>query len=155
MLHLDHVYKKSKHIIDNAEDLDIVMPMYNLLEYSNNYSVTLGSLWNYYRDEVNDSANENNNANNFRINNYKATTSKSFKYKLKLIGGTPNNNSKLDSKVVVPLKYLSNFWRPVDFPLINCEIELDMSWSRYCVISEICRTSRAAPNTDPVECDNK
>ena len=50
--------------MDNAEDLDIVMPMYNLLEYSDNYAMTSGSLWNYYRDEINDDANENNAANN-------------------------------------------------------------------------------------------
>ena len=70
----------------NAEDLDIAMPMYNLLEYSDNYSKTSGSLWNYYRDEINDSANKNNNANNYRINNNKATASKSFGYKTKRIG---------------------------------------------------------------------
>ena len=81
------------------------MPKYNLLEYSNNYSMTSGSFRNYYRDEVNDSANENNNANNFRINNNKTTISKSFEYKTKLIGSTPNNDSRLDAEVVVPLKY--------------------------------------------------
>ena len=128
--------------IDNAEDLDILMPIYNLLEYSNNYSMTSGSLWNYSRDEVNDSANENNDANNFRINNNKTTTSKSFEHKTKVIGITPNNDSRLDAEVVVPLKYLSNFCRSLDLHLINCEIELDLSWSRYCVISEILRTSR-------------
>ena len=68
----------------------------------------------------------------------------------KLIGSTPNNDDRLDVEVVVPLKYLSNFWRSLDLLLINCEIELDLSWSRYCVISEISRTSRAVPNTDPV-----
>ena len=52
--------------IDNAEDLDIGMPMYNLLEYSNNYSMTSGSLWNYYRDQINDSVFEINN----KINNW-------------------------------------------------------------------------------------
>ena len=59
------------------------MPMYNLLEYSDNYSMTSVSLWNYYRDEVNDDANENNAAGNYRINN-KTTTSKSFEYKTKI-----------------------------------------------------------------------
>ena len=82
--------------------------MYNLLEYSDNYSVTSGSLWSYYRDEVNDSPNENNDGNNYRINN-KKTASKSFEYKSKIIGRTPNNNSRLNAEVV-PLKYLSNFW---------------------------------------------
>ena len=79
------ISKINNAFINNAEDPDIVMPMYNLFEYSNNHSMTLGSLWNYYGDEVNDSANENNNANNFRINNNKTTASKSFEYKEKLI----------------------------------------------------------------------
>ena len=69
--------------IDNAEDLDIVMPMYSLLEYSNHYSITLGSLWNYHRDEINDDANENNPARN-KININKTIASSSFKYKTKL-----------------------------------------------------------------------
>ena len=63
--------------IDNAEDLVTVMLMFNLLEYSRNYYITLISLWNYFRDEVNDDANENN-TDNYKINNNKATTSKSF-----------------------------------------------------------------------------
>ena len=62
-------------MIDNTEDLDVVMPMYNLLEYSDNCSMTSESLWNYYRDEVNDDANENGDAGNYRINNNMATTS--------------------------------------------------------------------------------
>ena len=125
------------------------MSMYNLLEYNNNYSMTLGSLWNYYEDEVNDSANENNVASNFRINN-KTTTSNSLEYNTKLIGCTPNNDYRLDAEVVVPLTYSSNFWRSLDLPLINCEIELGLSWSRYCVIPEISRTSRAVPSSVPV-----
>ena len=119
--------------IDNAEDLDIVMPMHNLLQYSYNYSMTSGSLWNYYRDEINDDANEN--VNN-RINN-KTILSKSFEYKTKLIGSMPNDNDTLDTEVVVPLKYFSNFWRSLDLPLINCETELDLLWSKECIISEI------------------
>ena len=96
------------------------MPMYNLLEYSDNYSKTSGSLWNYYRGEINDSANENNDANNYRKNNNKTTTNKFFEYKTKIIGRTPNDNNILDTEVVVPSKYLSNFWRSLDLPLINC-----------------------------------
>ena len=67
--------------IDNAKDLDNVVPIYNLLEYRDNYSMTLGSLWNYYKDEVND-GNENNN-DDYRVNSEKTTTSKSFEYKTK------------------------------------------------------------------------
>ena len=86
----------------------------------------LESLWNYYRDQINDYANENNDANNYRINNSKTTTSKSDKYKTKIIGRTPNDNI-LNTEVVVPLKYLNNFWRSLDLPLINCKVELDLS----------------------------
>ena len=78
---------------------------------------------NYYRRIVNDSANEISDNRNM-INNNK-TTSKSFEYKTKMIGGMPNNNNMLDATVVFPVKYLSNYWRSIDFPLINCEIEVD------------------------------
>ena len=77
------------------------MPMYNLLEYSDNYSMTSGSLWNYYRDEVN-VANENNAASN-KINNKKTITSKSFECKTKIIGRTPDDNKTLNAEVAVPL----------------------------------------------------
>ena len=72
------ISKFNNTFIDNVEDLDVVMTMHNLLECSSNYSMTQGSLQNYYGDEVNDSANENNAVNNFRINNRKSITSKSF-----------------------------------------------------------------------------
>ena len=71
------ISKINNTFIDKAEDLDIVMPMYNLLQYCDNYSMTLVSLWNYYRDE------RNNDANIFRINNNKTARSKSFEYKTK------------------------------------------------------------------------
>ena len=74
MLHLDHAYQKP---ITHRQCRRSVILMYNLLEYSGNFSMTSGSLWNYYRDEVNDSANENKDANNYRVNNNKAT-SKSY-----------------------------------------------------------------------------
>ena len=86
---------------DNAEDLNIVMPMYNLLEYSDNYSKKPRSLRNYYRDEINYFAKENNNANNFRISNNETTTSKSFYYKEKIIGRMPNNNNILEQKLLL------------------------------------------------------
>ena len=79
------ILKINNTLIDNAEAIDISMPMYNLLEYSDNYSMTAESLWNYYRDEVTDDANENNDANNYRINNNKKTTGKSFEYKINII----------------------------------------------------------------------
>ena len=100
------------------------MPMYNLLEYSDNYSMISGSLWNYYRDEINYDANENNNETN-KINNNKTKTSKSFEYKTKIMRRTPEDNT-LNAKILVPLKYLSNFLRFLNLPLINCKTELDL-----------------------------
>ena len=104
------ISKINNTFIDSAEDLCIVMPMCNLLEYSDNYSMTSGSLWNYCRDKVNDDANENNAARN-KINNNKTIESE---YGTKLIERMPNNNI-LDAEVV-PLKYLCNFWRFLDLP---------------------------------------
>ena len=105
------------------------MPVYNLLEYSGNYSVTSRSLWNYYRDEIiEDENNENNEA-----GNYRKTAIKSFDYNTKVIGSTLADNNELDTEVVIPLKYLRNFWIFLDLLLIKYEIELDLSWSkRWC-----------------------
>ena len=72
--------------IDNAEDLDVVMPMYNLLEYSKNYSKTTGSFWNYYRDEPNSGVNNN--------INYSIKDSKSFDYKASITGKLEGNNAE-------------------------------------------------------------
>ena len=90
-----------------------------LFKYSDNCSIPSGSLWNYCRDEVNDVANENDAAND-KINNNKATTGKSFEYETKLIGSTPNNNSRLKAELFVALKYLSSSWKSLDLSLINC-----------------------------------
>ena len=108
--------------IDNAEDLDVVMPMYNLLEYSKNYRKTTGSLWNYYRNEPNSGINNG--------INYSIMGSKSFDYKANFIedGVTHNNLIKNDVKIVGPLKYLSNFWRSLNMPLINYEVDLILTW---------------------------
>ena len=104
--------------IDNAEDLDVVMPMYNLLEYSKNYRKTTGSLWNYYRDKPSSST-DNNNITHSILN------SKSFDYKANFIGSVTNNNLiKNDVKIVIPLKHLSNFRKNLNIPLINCEVEV-------------------------------
>ena len=92
--------------IDNAHDIDIVMPMYNLIEYSDNYSKTSGSFWQYYKNDPNDNL----------------TDSESFKSKVKIIGNTPAADNTKDVEIIVPLKYLSNFWRTLEMPLINCEV---------------------------------
>ena len=98
------------------------------MEYSDNYLMISESLRKYYRDEVSDDRDENNAADNYRIINTKATTSESFEYKAKIIRNTPDNNSRLNAKVAVPLKYLSSFWRLLELP--NCEIGLDFSCSK-------------------------
>ena len=103
--------------IDNAEDLDVAMPMYNLLEYSKNYRKTTGSLWNYYRDEPSSTIGANNIT-------HSILNSESFDYKANFMenGVTHNNLTKNNIKIVVPLKYLSNFCRNLNILLINCEI---------------------------------
>ena len=107
--------------IGNAKDIDIVMPMYNLIEYSDNYVKTTGSLWQYFRDEPVDDDIED---------------SKSFKSKSKITGKTPNDDNEKDVEIMVPLKYLSNFWRTFEMLLINCEVNLIFTWSSTCVITE-------------------
>ena len=107
--------------------------------------MTSGSLWNYKRDKINDEANENNTVYN-KIKKDKTITSKSFEYKTKIIGRTPADNNTLDSEVVVPLRYLSNFWRSLDLPLINCEIELNLSWSNGYIKTEILIAPRIPGN---------
>ena len=103
--------------IDNAEDLDVAVSMYNLLEYSKNYKKTTGNLWNYYRDEPSSGTGANNIT-------HSILNSESFDYKANFMenGVTQNNLTKNDVKIVVPLKHLSNFWRSLNIPLINCEV---------------------------------
>ena len=105
--------------VDNAKDIDIVMPMYNLVEYSDNYAKTTGSLRQYFRDELDDNLED----------------SESFKSKIKITGKTPNDDNVKDVEIIVPLKYLSNFWRTPEMPLINCEVNLILTWSSTCVIT--------------------
>ena len=94
--------------------------MYNVLEYTDKHSMTLRNLRKYYRDEVNDDANENNSTGNY---NNQTTASKYFEYNTKIIGSTPENRSRLDVAIVLPSKYLNSFWRYLDLFYINCEIE--------------------------------
>ena len=95
------------------------MPMYNLIEYSDNYAKTSGSLWQYYRDEPNDNL----------------ANSESFKSKIKITGKTPDNGNEKDVEIVVALKYLSNFRRTLEIALINCEVSLNLTWSPNCIIT--------------------
>ena len=99
------------------------MPIYSLLEYSKNYRKTTVSLWNYYRDDPSSTVGANNIT-------HSILNSESFDCKANFMenGVTHDNLTKNDVKVVVTLKHLSNFWRHLDIPLINCEVELILTW---------------------------
>ena len=100
-----------------------------MIEYSDNYSDTSGGLWHFKRNEV-------------PVDNADLTidNSQSFKYKAALLGKTANavnntNSSVKDAKIVVPLKYLSNFWRSLEMSLINCKVYLELNWIEDCILS--------------------
>ena len=95
------------------------MAIYNLIEYSDNYAKTSGRLWQYYRDEPNDTL----------------ADSESFKSKIKITGKSSNNGNEKYVEIMVPLKYLKIFWRTIEMPLINCEVNLILIWSSTCVIT--------------------
>ena len=134
------------------------MPMYNLLECSKNYRKTIASLYNYYRDELSNDDDDNN------FHNIKVVNSNSFEYKNKIIGNTYNidatipnpdpataaanprvENPNYDAnkegtktiKLAIPLKYLGNFWRALNMPLISCEVSLELKWNKNCVITSL------------------
>ena len=113
--------------VDNAKDLDIVMPMYNLIEYNDNYSKRSGSLSQYCKNipEV-----DNDNAFVDYTNN---NLTDSFNFKVKMTGQTGDDGTKI-VEIMVPLSYLSVFWRSHELPLINCEVNLILIWSENCII---------------------
>ena len=121
---ISHISKINGELIENAEDLDIVIPMYNLLEYNKNYEKTSGSLFNYYRDEPSEfTIRAGNNAINIFIRN-----SKSFDFKTEITGTLDVGEDEEEGvEIAIPLKYLGNFWRNLDIPLMNCEITLILS----------------------------
>ena len=114
--------------IDNAKYTNIEMPMDNLIEYSDNYSKTFGSLWQYYKDIP--AVNKDGDIVNFN----EANATDSFSFKTKITGQTNDDGEINRVEIMVPLKYLSNFWRTLEMPLINCEIEVILDWSANCVI---------------------
>ena len=99
------------------------MPICNLTEYSDNYSDTWESLWHFERDEIERDVDLTVDDNHIPNN------SSSFKYKSSFI--TDKNNVK----IAVPLKYLSNFWRSLEMPLINCKVELSLKWYERCLLT--------------------
>ena len=100
------------------------MQMSSLIKYSDNYSDTSGSLWGFKRDEIINNANVSNDDN-----------APSFKHKASIIGNTEDNRRKYGVKIAVPLKYLSNFCRSLEMPLINCKVELSLNWMERCVLT--------------------
>ena len=140
-------------LIEDADDLDIVMSMHNLLEYSKNYRKTIGSLYNYYRDELSDDADDNN------FDNIKVVNSNTFKYKNKIIGNTYNVNAGAQGynvnkngtqkvELAIPLKYLGNFWRALNIPLISCKVSLELKWDKNCVITSLEQRDTGGGNRD-------
>ena len=113
------------------------MPMYNLIEYSDNYAKTTGSLWQYCKGIS--APNVNNEIIVFDVNNL----TDSFKFKAKITGQTGNDGTK-NVEIMVPLKYLSNFWRTLKLPLINCEVNLILTWSATCVLIATGNQNQAA-----------
>ena len=143
-------------LIEDADELDIVMPMYNLLEYSKNYRKTIGSSYNYYRDELT-------NDNNDDFANRNVVNSEAFKYKNKITGNRYNVNAGADGydvnkngmqeiELAIPLKYLGNFWRALNIPLISYEVFLELKWNKNCVITSLER--RQVDAGPPVVRDN-
>ena len=113
--------------VDTAENLDTVMPVSNLIEYSDNYQDSSATLYQYKRDEPPDHIEDNLGQDN----------STSFNYKTKLLGNpvVANNIARRNVKVAVPLKYLSNFFRSLEMPLLNYKIKLNLTWKKECVLS--------------------
>ena len=110
--------------LHDAQYIDVAMPMYNLIEYSDNYSKTSGILFRYCRDDNNDAVTDF----------IEANVTNLFNLKEKLTGQTGENGTK-NVEIIVSLKNLSNFWRILEIPLINCEITIDLNWSENCVIA--------------------
>ena len=111
-------------LVDEVDFINITMCMYNLIEYGGNYSDTSGCLWGFKRDEIDNNAEVTND-----------NSAPSFKYKASLIGNTETDGTKEGVKIAVPLKYLSNFWRLLEMPLINCKVELSLKWIENCVLT--------------------
>ena len=113
--------------IDNATYIDIIKLMHNLIEYNDNYSKTSGSLWQYCKEIA--AIDDDGDIANFNVVN----TTDSFNFKTKITDQT-NDIGRIDVEIMDPLIYLSNFWRTLEMPLINCEIELILDWSANCFI---------------------
>ena len=104
--------------------------MYNLIECSDNYSRASGKLWQYYKDEPNDNL----------------ANSESSKSKVKITRRTPACGNRKDAEIIAPLKYLNDFWRTLEMLLINCKINLILTWSKDCVTTNSISAGKFAIN---------
>ena len=125
-------------LVDYADFINIAMPMYNFIEYSDNYSDSSGSLCGFKRDDV---------VNYVDVNN--EDNAPSFKYKENLIANTEADGIKKGVKIAVPLKYLSHFWRSLEMPLINCKVELSLKCIETCLLT----TGETGANDDATGAD--
>ena len=133
--------------VEAAENLDIVMNMCNLIEYTENYADSSGSLWQYKRDEQN--------MNNGNIADVTTNDSSSFKYKSNLLKGLtskevaantdPNiaaaHRLFINAKIAVPVKYISPFIRTLEMPLVNCKIHFELNWTKNSIMSTVAGAS--------------
>ena len=140
-------------LIEDTDDIDIVMPKDNLLEYSKNYRKTIGSLYNHYRDELTNDDNDN-------FANRNVVNSEAFKYKNKITGNTynvdvddVNKNGTQKIELAIPSKCFGNFWRALNVPLISCKVFLELKWNKNCVITSLERR-QVDVDVDPVVRDN-
>ena len=128
--------------------------MYNLLEYSKNYRKTIGSFYNYYRDELGDDNTTNNdntvNSNTFRYKN--KITGNKYNIAAGAEGYIANKNGTQKIELAISLKYLGNFWRALNIPLISCEVSLKLKWNKNCVITSLER--RQVDAGSPIVRDN-
>ena len=125
-LFISCISKVNNTLIDNAEDLDVAIPLYNLIKYSKSYRKTTGSLWNYYRDEPNSGSDG---VGNNRIN-YSIKDSESFNYKTSITGKLEDDHvEKDDVRIFVPLRHINNFSKTLGILLVNCEVSLTLTWS--------------------------
>ena len=152
--------KINSQLIEDAQDLDIVIPMYSLLYYSKNFRKTTGCFWNYYPDKP--KSGHDDNVNLIQRIIYPIKGSESFNCKTKLVGNVPGvahpadvddiERVLEDIKIVVPLKnyHQSNFMFNLDFLLINSEIKLILKWTEVCVLTEkATREFKAAEDGPP------
>ena len=126
LLFTNYISEINNTQVGNAKDIDLMMPMFNLIEYCDNYSKASGTLWQYFKDIL---AVDNNNAVvNFAENNL----TDSFNFKVKITGQTGDDGTK-NVEIMVPLAYLSVSWRSLELPLINREVNLILKWFANCV----------------------